>query len=180
MGRGEAPGAEATKQTRRSQSTNASPGQLLPPLSGAAPADTSAAVRKERLWVAVRVRPMLEHEHLAHDRVAWRVADSATLQCLVDMPAAGVACKGAQALAQEQSGTAGALSSKPSLQYDAVFSDQSSSAEVYTATARGLVASAVRGYNTAIIAYGQARSGKTFTMQACTQAMDAGCVAATR
>jgi hypothetical protein len=49
--------------------------------------------------------------------------------------------------------------------YDKTFGENSTTKEVYEATAKGIVSSVVAGLNGTIFAYGQTSSGKTFTMQ---------------
>jgi centromeric protein E len=108
-------------------------------------ASSNAVGKKERVWVAVRIRPLLELEQLARERMAWKAVGSNTLQHVdPDKPAAQCT----------------------SYQYNRVFPDSSSSEQVYTEAAAGLVAASMRGYNSTIFAYGQTGSGKTFTMQA--------------
>ncbi|KAF6264491.1 hypothetical protein COO60DRAFT_1457603 [Scenedesmus sp. NREL 46B-D3] len=43
-------------------------------------ASSNAAAKKERVWVAVRIRPLLELEQLARERTAWRAVGSSSLQ----------------------------------------------------------------------------------------------------
>jgi centromeric protein E len=106
---------------------------------------SNAAAKKERVWVAVRIRPLLELEQLARERTAWKAVGSNNLQHVdPDKPAAQC----------------------PSYQYNRVFPDSSSSAQVYKEAAAGLVAASMQGYNSTIFAYGQTGSGKTYTMQA--------------
>lgn len=108
-------------------------------------ASSNAFAKKERVWVAVRIRPLLELEQLARERTAWDAVGSNTLQHVdPDKPAAQCT----------------------SYQYNRVFPDSSSSEQVYTEAAAGLVAASMRGYNSTIFAYGQTGSGKTYTMQA--------------
>uniref|UniRef100_K3WGA2 Kinesin motor domain-containing protein n=1 Tax=Globisporangium ultimum (strain ATCC 200006 / CBS 805.95 / DAOM BR144) TaxID=431595 RepID=K3WGA2_GLOUD len=49
--------------------------------------------------------------------------------------------------------------------FDQVFGTKSTQAEVYTATAKPLVESALRGYNCTCFVYGQTGTGKTFSME---------------
>jgi hypothetical protein len=114
-------------------------------LSGslASTSGSSGSKRNERVWVAVRIRPLLELEQLAHERVAWKPLNTTTLQYV-------------DAERPQQAGT---------YQYNRVFPDTSSSGEVYQAAARSLVTATMRGYNSTIFAYGQTGSGKTYTMQ---------------
>eukprot|EP00879_Flechtneria_rotunda_P006661 GHRR01007000.1.p1 GENE.GHRR01007000.1~~GHRR01007000.1.p1 ORF type:complete len:466 (+),score=207.37 GHRR01007000.1:2031-3428(+) len=103
------------------------------------------AAKKEKALVAVRIRPLLEVEQLAHKRAAWQAVGSNTLQYRdPDKPAGQCA----------------------TYQYNWVFADHCSSEHVYAETAESLVVAALQGYNSTIIAYGQTGSGKTYTMQA--------------
>ena len=101
--------------------------------------------RKERVWVGVRIRPLLEQELLAREQPAWQAVKDNTLQCLEP-----------ERLAAQQS---------TSYQYNRVFPESSTSQQVYADAASSLVAAAVNGYNGTIFAYGQTGSGKTHTMQ---------------
>lgn len=101
--------------------------------------------RKEKVCVAVRIRPLLELEQLARERVAWKAVGTNTLQ-QVDPDKPDVQCL--------------------SYQYNRVFSETCTSQQVYTDAAQGLVEASMRGYNGTIFAYGQTGSGKTYTMQA--------------
>lgn len=113
--------------------------------SGALGPTGDALGKKEKIWVAVRIRPLLELEQLARERVAWKAEGSNTLQHVdPDKPAA--VC--------------------PSYQYNRVFSETCSSQQVYEDAAQSLVEASMRGYNSTIFAYGQTGSGKTYTMQA--------------
>jgi centromeric protein E len=91
----------------------------------------------------VRIRPLLELEQLAHERVAWKPLNTTTLQYV-------------DAERPQAAGT---------YQYNRVFPDATTSGEVYQAAARSLVSATMRGYNSTIFAYGQTGSGKTYTMQ---------------
>lgn len=99
---------------------------------------------KEKIWVAVRVRPLLEQEQLARERVAWKAVGIDTLQH-VDSDRSPTQCL--------------------SYHYNRVFSDTCSSEQVYQLAAQRLVRASLRGYNGTIFAYGQTGSGKTYTMQ---------------
>jgi centromeric protein E len=107
-------------------------------------ASSNAVAKKERVWVAVRIRPLLELEQLARERTAWKAVGSNNLQH-VDLEKPAAQCT--------------------SYQYNRVFPDSSTSAQVYKEAAAGLVAASMQGYNSTIFAYGQTGSGKTYTMQ---------------
>lgn len=113
--------------------------------TAASTASLGDSTKKERIWVAVRIRPLQELEQLAHERVAWKAANDTTLE-FVD-----------EERGSQFSGT---------YQYDRVFPETSTSYEVYAAATQSLVHASMQGYNSAIFAYGQTGSGKTYTMQA--------------
>lgn len=102
--------------------------------------------RKEKVWVGVRIRPLLEQELLAKEQSAWRAEQDNSLLFL----------GGQDSLAAQQT----------AYQYNKVFPECSASEQVYADAASNLVAAAVNGYNGTIFAYGQTGSGKTYTMQA--------------
>ncbi len=57
------------------------------------------------------------------------------------------------------------ISGRNTFFFDKVFGEKSSTHEVYSDVAQGIVESVVNGLNGTIFAYGQTSSGKTFTMQ---------------
>lgn len=135
-------------EIRRSSSSAASTSSLQDGCTTATQHRSSShtGAKKERVWVGVRIRPLLEQELLSREQPAWKAVSSNTLQYMdPERPA------GQQAV---------------NYQYDCVFPESSSSEAVYTDAARGLLAAAVCGYNGTIFAYGQTGSGKTYTMQA--------------
>lgn len=106
-----------------------------------------AAAAHEKVWVGVRIRPLLRHELDAGERAAWHASAADTLTC-----------------------TAAAEDGKPVHQqnsycYNRVFGDATTSEEVYAQSTRGMVLSAMEGYNCTIFAYGQTGAGKTTTMR---------------
>jgi len=102
--------------------------------------------KKERVWVGVRIRPLLEQELLAREQPAWKAVQGSTLQCLE----------------QDRS----ASQQNVTYEYNRVFPETSTSEDVYADAASSIVAAAVNGYNGTLFAYGQTGSGKTYTMQA--------------
>lgn len=102
--------------------------------------------RKERVWVGVRIRPLLEQELLDREQTAWKAVQDNTLQYLDPEHSA----------AQQSA----------SYQYNRVFPETSTSEQVFADAASNLIAAAVNGYNGTVFAYGQTGSGKTYTMQA--------------
>ena len=105
---------------------------------------SSSTKTHEKIWVAVRIRPLLELEQLAHERSAWKPLNPTTLQ-YIDLDKPIQSC---------------------SFQYNRVFPETAASEEVYAAAAKHLVTASMRGYNSTLFAYGQTGSGKTYTMQA--------------
>ena len=55
--------------------------------------------------------------------------------------------------------------SSHSFAFDHVYEETASQKKVYETTARGVVDSALQGYNATIFAYGQTGTGKTYTME---------------
>lgn len=105
---------------------------------------------KEPIWVGVRIRPLFLSSTLdsmpaatATKRSAWKAVGIDNLVCS----------------AEEKAGQTS------SYYYNRVFSESASSEEVYEASAKQLVASAMAGYNCTLFAYGQTGSGKTHTMR---------------
>lgn len=111
--------------------------------------------KSEKVWVGVRVRPLLQHEVDAKETVAWRAADNCTLKCLAEE-------KGSTSHQQKNV-------QQNAFLYDRVFADSCSSEEVYASAAQPMVQSAMEGYNCTLFAYGQTGSGKTTTMRSVMQ-----------
>ncbi|GFR48937.1 hypothetical protein Agub_g10944 [Astrephomene gubernaculifera] len=108
------------------------------------PSAQNKVEKVEKVWVGVRIRPLLRHESEAKETVAWKASGSGTLSCMVE-----------EKNAFQQS----------TYQYDRVFADTCTSDEVYAAAAQPMVQSAMKGYNCTLFAYGQTGSGKTTTMR---------------
>ncbi|XP_020110350.1 kinesin-like protein KIN-7I isoform X2 [Ananas comosus] len=89
----------------------------------------------ERIHVAVRARPLSPEDAKSSP---WRIA-----------------------------GDSIHLSSNQStkFEFDRIFGEECRTADVYAARTKGIVASAVRGFNGTVFAYGQTNSGKTYTMR---------------
>ncbi|OAY65182.1 Kinesin-related protein 4, partial [Ananas comosus] len=89
----------------------------------------------ERIHVAVRARPLSPEDGKSSP---WRIA-----------------------------GDSIHLSSNQStkFEFDRIFGEECRTADVYAARTKGIVASAVRGFNGTVFAYGQTNSGKTYTMR---------------
>ncbi len=120
-------------RTPRGSTTGVMEGSSIGPLAG----------KEELVWVGIRIRPLLQHEHA--ETVAWTAAGATGLRCIYDD--------------KKQS----------ACQYDRVFADSCTSDEVYASAAQPLVLSAMEGYNCTLFAYGQTGSGKTTTMKSIMQ-----------
>ncbi|MCO5557269.1 hypothetical protein L7F22_010830 [Adiantum nelumboides] len=59
----------------------------------------------------------------------------------------------------------GAPSTSQAFVFDHVFDTESTTFDIYKATTQDIVASAIKGFNGTVFAYGQTSSGKTFTMR---------------
>lgn len=108
----------------------ASPARSLPAQSEAF---NQAEVSKEKVLVAVRIRPLLKHEELAGEKSAWTATGTDVLTCIPD--------------------------EKSSCTFDKVFAEHVSSEAVYESVAQQLVLSAMQGYNSTVFAYGQTGAG---------------------
>ncbi|KXZ54627.1 hypothetical protein GPECTOR_4g692 [Gonium pectorale] len=95
----------------------------------------------EKVWVGVRLRPLLKHEVDGKETEVWRASGPGTLMCLAEEKNAHT------------------------FQYDRVFPASCSSDEVYVTAAQPMVLSAMKGYNCTLFVYGQTGSGKTTTMR---------------
>ncbi|EFJ47441.1 CENPE type kinesin-like protein [Volvox carteri f. nagariensis] len=118
------------------------------PRNGVAPSELNGSAqppgKTEKVWVGVRIRPLLPHEKEAKEAVAWTAGNQSTLTCLAE-----------EKNAYQQS----------TYQYDRVFGERTTSEEVYASAAQPMVRSAMKGYNCTLFAYGQTGSGKTTTMR---------------
>ena len=113
--------------------------------------DRPAPPAAETIWVGVRIRPLSYLEHIHRDRDSWEASDEFTLRYIgeVDRSHAHL---------------------PPAYCYDRVFSNHSSSQQVYEAAAKDRVLSALQGLNATLFVYGQTGSGKTYTMRSVVQA----------
>ena len=113
--------------------------------------DRPAPPAAETIWVGVRIRPLNYLEHIHRDRDSWEASDEFTLRYIgeVDRSHAHL---------------------PPAYCYDRVFSNHSSSQQVYEAAAKDRVLSALQGLNATLFVYGQTGSGKTYTMRSVVQA----------
>lgn len=110
-----------------------------------------AAPTAETIWVGVRIRPLSYLEHIHRDHDSWEASDEFTLRYIgeVDRSHAHL---------------------PPAYCYDRVFSNHTSSQQVYEAAAKDRVLSALQGLNATLFVYGQTGSGKTYTMRSVVQA----------
>ncbi|CAN4093940.1 unnamed protein product [Withania somnifera] len=104
---------------------------------------------KEKIFVAVRLRPLNERE-IAHNDVSdWECINSTTIFY--------------------KSTTSERSPSPTAYAYDRVFGHECSTREVYDEAAKGVALSVLSGINSSIFAYGQTCSGKTYTMSGITE-----------
>ncbi|PHT51257.1 Kinesin-like protein NACK1 [Capsicum baccatum] len=104
---------------------------------------------KEKIFVAVRLRPLNEREVTNNDVLDWECINNTTILYKNSI--------------SERS------SSPTAYAYDRVFGYESTTREVYEEAAKGVALSALSGINSSIFAYGQTSSGKTYTMSGITE-----------
>ncbi|XP_028765409.1 kinesin-like protein KIN-7F [Neltuma alba] len=104
---------------------------------------------EERIFVAIRIRPLNENEIVRQDVSAWNCIDGNTIR-FKNNPA-------------ERS------SSMDTHTFDKVFGDDCSTQQVYEEGIKEIALSVVSGVNSSIFAYGQTSSGKTYTMTGITE-----------
>lgn len=128
-------------------------------------------MRREKIFVGVRLRPLSEAEANANERTCWEVqSDGKTLAFRQGVTAEAPSAHSAAAsplpsgVLVDTAGGDVASRNPPPVAFDAAFSPQASNEDVYRAAAAGLVAGACVGYNATVFAYGQTGSGKTHTM----------------
>ena len=133
----------------------------LPPAPMPATLATASSLRQtnENFKVVIRVRPPLEREvggkHYRHS---------------VAVDAANATCTLSENL-EAWRGGGGAVDSEGVVfnthqhTFDHVYDQDASQKEVYERSAKDAVLSTLRGYNAAILAYGQTGTGKTYTME---------------
>ena len=123
----------------------------------------SSSAPRERAWVGVRVRPLLESEQLARERAAWRVVSGTKLQAA---PPERPSSSGGMAPS-----TAAHAGSAPSFTFSRVWSERASDARVAADATRGLVPGALRGLSTTVLTYGPRGGGKSRTSAALVRAV---------
>nr|AMS24225.1 kinesin 7-IId protein [Marsilea vestita] len=116
------------------------------------------AKTREKIQVAVRIRPLSSREISQRETSAWDCVDSRTI---VQRPAPTPPTP-------ERSPHHHSQQSK-SYTFDHVFGPESATEQVYEEGAKDIALSALCGVNATIFAYGQTSSGKTFTMRGVTQ-----------
>ncbi|CAN4122933.1 unnamed protein product [Withania somnifera] len=108
-----------------------------------------AQEEKEKIFVAVRLRPLNEREITNNDVSDWECINNTTIF---------------------YKNTISDRSSSPTAYaYDRVFGHECSTREVYEEAAKGVALSVLSGINSSIFAYGQTCSGKTYTMSGITE-----------
>lgn len=104
---------------------------------------------KEKIFVAVRLRPLNERE-IAHNDVSdWECINNTTIFYKNTLSERSL--------------------SPTAYAYDRVFGYDCSTREVYEEAAKGVALSVLSGINSSIFAYGQTCSGKTYTMSGITE-----------
>ncbi|XP_055836022.1 kinesin-like protein KIN-7E isoform X2 [Solanum dulcamara] len=104
---------------------------------------------KEKIFVAVRLRPLNEREIISNDVSDWECINDTTILYKNSMSERSLfptACA-----------------------YDRVFGYECSTRQVYEEAAKGVALSGLSGINSSIFAYGQTSSGKTYTMSGITE-----------
>ncbi|KAK4276530.1 hypothetical protein QN277_014668 [Acacia crassicarpa] len=104
---------------------------------------------EERIFVAIRIRPLNKNEIARQELSAWNCINGNTIR-LKNSPA-------------ERS------SSTDTYTFDKVFGDDCSTQKVYEEGIKEIALSIVSGINSSIFAYGQTSSGKTYTMTGITE-----------
>jgi centromeric protein E len=94
----------------------------------------------DAIQVAVRVRPLSKGEVEAGHGFAWNIQGNT------------ISPRGEDARDTRYT-------------LDHVFGPEWSTAQIYSASAKGLLAKVIAGFNSTVFAYGQTSSGKTFTMR---------------
>ncbi len=106
---------------------------------------SAAGGKTEKLYVAIRSRPLNARELGTNASEAWRIdeTDHTIVPCNT----------------KESGG------SNQTFQFDEVFGADASTNTVYSKCASNVIHSALKGVSGTVFAYGQTSSGKTFTMQ---------------
>ena len=150
-----------------------------PPAPPAAPAQPQPQPQREpaaseRMFVSVRVRPLLPAERAAGEVPCWFVSGGRRVEAsLAARPeeegraAAAAGPGGSEALPRTASASLAARRESllaTAYDFDRAFGPGVSNEEVYAQGASGLVTAALSGVNATVFAYGATNSGKTHTM----------------
>ncbi|CAI5459708.1 unnamed protein product [Closterium sp. Yama58-4] len=134
-------------------SSRSLPSGAIIDVEGGAAAEEGGA---EKIFVAVRVRPLSGREVAAGEDSVWQVPDACSIRSVLPSTAPA-------SLQGDRSTPA------QTYHFDRVFDEQASSLLVYQHAARHVVLSVLQGVNGTIFAYGMTGSGKTYTMAAVTE-----------
>ncbi|KAL0928168.1 hypothetical protein M5K25_000037 [Dendrobium thyrsiflorum] len=104
---------------------------------------------EERIFVSVRVRPLISQEIEKNDHSKWEIINNTTIILKSNTPDRSVVLPCAYT-------------------FDRVFGHNSDTRQVYEEGAKEVALSVVNGINSSIFAYGQTSSGKTYTMNGIT------------
>ncbi|KAI0530493.1 hypothetical protein KFK09_000037 [Dendrobium nobile] len=104
---------------------------------------------EERIFVSVRVRPLISQEIEKNDHSKWEIINNNTIILKNNAPDRSVVLPCAYT-------------------FDRVFGPNSDTRQVYEEGAKEVALSVVNGINSSIFAYGQTSSGKTYTMNGIT------------
>ena len=114
---------------------------------------------KDRIQVAVRVKPLNASEIRANNRIAWKFGEYSVEELEDD----GVTPLPASKRTLSSPGPKSTLPSNKFF-YDNVFPPEAGNEEVYKKQCMQIVKGCMEGYNGTICAYGQTSSGKTYTL----------------
>jgi len=98
--------------------------------------------KRNRVMVAVRMRPLNNSEKSSGSKEVWRCTDRMVEELDED----------------------GRTKRGKTWEFDRVFNSKAATTEVYEKLCKGIVQSAMEGYNGTVFAYGQTSSGKTYTV----------------
>nr|GMC56045.1 kinesin-like protein NACK2 [Ipomoea batatas] len=113
--------------------------------------DNGLNANEEKIFVAIRLRPLNERELSKHDVSDWECTNNTTVLF-------------------KDNHNVGERSLLPTTyQFDRVFGWDSSTRQVYEEAAKNIALTVLTGFNSSIFAYGQTSSGKTYTMNGITQ-----------
>lgn len=160
--------ATPTSSKSQTPSTNSKPASAQSSQDLIASSSTVAPPPSENVRVVVRCRPLSRKESERNCKlIVDVVSESNSISVTNPNPTESSDPTNNHALAPNKSGGDGSLvnSSIKTFTFDAVFSPDSTQADVYNEVARPIVENVLQGYNGTIFAYGQTGTGKTFTME---------------